>query len=304
MKTVVFFFAIFALAAAPYGAIEISIGNATGYPGEEVSVPVDISPENQYGGFNFAFEYNDNFLDFQGFSLSNAAEYNKIDVEFEESWGEVEIDAGGYVTGGGENFGRAGSLKFMIASNAPLGTTFDIETLGDGSYDLIGGGGGHAFTSDGSIKVERDPDAVPTGPRPELDLSMRWTDVLTYGEPPIVRFELTLKEDEGQEWLGWPADAYLAVALPDGRFFYVDSHLRLTTKRTTIKKDLLIDNLKGNIGFSALSPEAPLGLYTFYGVLTFSGANPLKDSDENRITNLDTTEFDLVLPTPTPTPGP
>ncbi len=54
--------------------------------------------------------------------------------------------------------------------------------------------------------------------------------------------------------------------------------------------------------FASRRPDtAPIGEYTFYGVFTFVDKDPLKSSDENRITDVDKTRFDLI-PAPTPTP--
>lgn len=302
MRTAIFSGIAICLVAAPCGAVTISIGNETGYPGQEVNVPVNMSPSQEYGGFEFVFEYNDSYLDFRGFSLSSAANANSIDVDVNERYsGKVEINAGGTITGGGQDFGRAGDLKFVVSSNAPLGTRFKLEMDSRASFDWIGGSGGTASTSDGSITIERDPDAIPTGPRPDLRLTMDSASILIHGQEPIVEFELTLRSGDGQEWLDWPADAYLAVGLPDGRFFYVDRNMRLTPKKTPIRSDIGLEDMDGRIGFGPLPDTAPIGEYTFYGVFTFVDKDPLKSSDENRITGVDKTRFELI-PAPTPTP--
>jgi hypothetical protein len=121
---------------------------------------------------------------------------------------------------------------------------------------------------------------------------------LTYGQEPLLRFELKINDPS---WEGVPADAYLAVNIPGNVLYYIDGKLRFSTSRKPISREMPIEKMDGNIGFGPLSASLPYGRYTFYCVLTWPGMDPRKNS--SRITNLADTFFDLV-PAPAPTPSP
>ncbi len=288
MKTSILLFAVTLMVTAPCGAVTLSIGRETASPGDEVNLPVSVLPGDQITGFRFEIVYDPNVLEFNEFSLSSDAESNEIEADVDDSWGRVEVEAYSDFIDELEEIDELGSLDFEVLPSAPYGST-QVRFSGGAEveiyYDFQ-----NVSTSDGTITVVRPGDDIPSGEPPELTLSMASPALISYGEQAVLHYQLQVR---GEDWDGFPSDAYIGVGLPNGRFFYVDRSIRLTTSRTSIKNGLLIDSLSGYINFGAVPGGAPLGRYEFFGVLTLINGDPLSDTD--RITDLATTHFDLIV---------
>lgn len=290
---------LFAL-AAPCGANSISLGNGRGAPGTQVRVPVSASPGEIYTGFEFTFDFNENALSFNGLSLSSAAQGNGID-DVEETKifkGRYTILATSKNAGDTNSITDLGDLTFTIAQGAPF-VTIDITLFGSPQLQI---GGTAWFTatigSAGSVTIEPPITPIPTGTPPVVDLSMASPETLVPGQEAILRYKLEVPDPA---WLDFPADVYIALSIPSGKLFYLNRKGRFTTSRSPVRKAMKIEEIDRDINFGALRPTLPFGRYTFRSVLTFVDMNPLRSS--SRISNLDSTHFDLVPP-PAPAPGP
>ncbi|MDD5556067.1 MAG: cohesin domain-containing protein [bacterium] len=298
MKTIIFLCAVAAAAAAPCGAVTLTMGSASGAPGDEVGVPVNVSSD-LIAGFIFTFEFDDRILEFDRFSLSSAARDNGIsELEVEKRYdGRYKVTAEAKTQAAVRNITNLGSIRFVIAPSAPLTTTridfVDVTRVRIGSYTA---NWTTATTSgSGRVTIEAPVPPVPTGTPPRVNLRMGSPREITHGEEPLLRYELLMRD---ADWEEWPADAYIAVNIPGNRLYFLDRRLRFTTSRRPISREMPIEEMDGGIGFGPLPGDLPYGRYTFFCALTFVGMDPLKRA--SRITNLADTYFDLVPPPSVP----
>jgi hypothetical protein len=289
------------LAASPCLANIMSFGIGSGAPGQKASFSLSIDPDEPVTNFDCLFEYDNDLLTLDDVELSEGAVDNGIYRIWcnESSTGRVHI----YTESWGDHWwlddiSRLAILTFIISSNAPAATTH-VKFMGPAYYETDYAGYWHiAMTQNGSITIAASgPTPTPTPPSgnpPELSLRMESTMVLTYGETPVVRYQV-----RANGWKGYSADAYLAVVLPDGRLFYRNSRGGLTSNQTPVVGKMTIGDASGDIGFMPIPDNAPAGLYTIYGALAAVGKDPLKA--KHRISNLEDTQFQLMPGTPTPT---
>ena len=291
------------LAAAPAGAQRFSMGSASGYPGEQVTIAVGFSNGVQATGFDFGVQYDRGSVSLSGASIGGAASaggINRLDVN-ENSPGNIDVhgEANPLPPVIRNVNGTVVNLKFTISSSATVGASARVGFSGGASYEISGTTWASAGTGGaGSITITTPPTPLPSGPPPEVDLSMASAPAIVPGENAVLHYRVNLMDPS---WEGVPSDAYLGVVPPTGGLLYIASHGRFLTSQTPIVRNLLITDLSGDIDFGPLPETYPIGIYTFYGVLTWPNMSPLKSA--GRISNINDTQFEL-LPTPTPTPTP
>lgn len=294
-----------ALAASPAGAASFSMGSASGYPGEKVSVPVSLRGASQASGFDFGVAYDRGIISLSGASLGGAATaagINRLDVS-ENSPGDISVS--GSMSSSPPEYrnvdGTVVNLKFTISSSVPAGSRARVGFSGSASYDISRTSTASASTGGaGSVSVTTPPTPLPGGPPPEVALGMVSSPAIVPGENAILGYRIRVQDPS---WEGVPSDAYLGVVPPTGGLLYIGSRGRFYTKPDPIVRDLAIGEMDGEIDFGPLPAKYPTGVYTFYGVLAWPGMNPLKRA--GRITDIDSTQFELLpAPTPTPTPTP
>lgn len=279
-------------------------GYGHGGPGDKVSFSLSIAPDEPVTNFMFTFEYDIDLMTLDDIYLSDGAEDNGIyrlyNTEIQPGEVEVETESWGDYWWF-DDISRLAIMEFRIASTAHS-TTTHVKFKGPAYYEVNDDGLWRQADStvDGIITIVAPgptPTPHPSGKPPEVSLRMESPSILTYGEEPVVRAQV-----RQNDWGGYRCDAYLAVALPDGRLFYSDDRGRLHHSRTAIRRNMKIADLVAQVGFGPLPSDAPPGLYTFYGTLTYPGKNPTKS--KNRISNLEDTEFEFIAATPTPGPTP
>lgn len=291
------------LATAPAGAASFSMGSASGYPGEKVTVSVGLSGGIQATGFKFGVQYDRGSISLSGASIGAAASaggINRLSVN--------ENFPGNFNVSGEANplppvirnvNGTVVNLKFTISTSATVGASARVGFSGGASYEISGTSWAAAGTGGpGTITITTPPTPLPSGLPPEVDLSMVSPDQIFPGENAVLRYRVNLRDPS---WEGAPSDAYLGVVPPTGGLLYIASHGRFLTSQTPIVRNLLISDLSGEIDFGPLPAEYPTGIYTFYGVLTRPNMSPMKAA--GRISDINDTQFEL-LPAPTPTPAP
>lgn len=289
--------------AAPCGAASFSMGNASGYPGEQVSVPVSLRGASQASGFDFGVAYERGILSLSGSSLGGAATaagINRLEVN-ENSPGNIDVSGG--ISETPPEFrnvdGTVVNLKFTISSSAAVGSSGRVGFSGSARYEISGTSSASASTGGpGSVSVTEPPTPLPSGAPPEVDLSMVSPLAIVPGQHAILEYRIRVQDPS---WEGVPSDAYLGVVPPTGGLLYIESGARFDTERSSIAREFEISDIDGEIDFGPLPAEYPKGVYSFYGVLAWSGGNPLKGSE--RITDLADTHFEF-LPAPTATPVP
>jgi hypothetical protein len=100
---------------------------------------------------------------------------------------------------------------------------------------------------------------------------------------------LTLSYDlslDDESWVGFPVDVYMAVRIPNNRFFYMIGKGNVTKQRRAIKTVLPLDDIGGSFLLPPIGAGMPAGTYTFYAVLTRIDTSPL--NGDNRVTELST----------------
>jgi hypothetical protein len=301
MKRAAAVLAVLGMAAACRAEI-MSFGNATGAPGEDVSFSLSIDPDEPVTNFGCTFRYDPALLILQNIYLSDGAEENGIYRLWyhESSDGTVTIETESWWDDWSYDISRLAILDFTISSSA-RSTTTPVRFVGTPVWEYdFDGYWINASPQNGSVTIVAPgptPTPLPHGKRPEVNLRMESTTIYTWGEEPFVRAQVT-----ANDWAGYPEDAYLAVGIPGGGILYLNAHGALVSKATPIVKRMRVENSVDSVGFGAVPPTAPLGLYTIYGTLCSPGKNPEKSS--NRASNLETAQFELVEPAVTPTPGP
>jgi hypothetical protein len=292
------------LAAAPAGAADFSMGSASGFPGEKVTISVGLRGIG-VTAFDFGVQYDRGSISLSGASIGGAASaagINRLDVN-ENSPGNIDVsgEANPLPSVTRNINGTVVNLKFTISPSATVGASARIGFFGSASYEMNGTSTVSATTGGaGSITITTPPTPTPSGPPPEVDLSMVSPAQIFAGENAVLRYRINLQDPS---WEGAPSDAYLGVVPPTGGLLFIASRGRFLTSQTPIVRGLTIRDIDGEIDFGPLPAEYPTGIYTFYGVLTWPNMSPLKGS--GRITNIGSTQFELLPePTATPTPEP
>ena len=282
------------LTGLPCRADVMSLGTASGAPGDQVSLLLSIAPDEQVTNFDCVIEYDVNLLALDSASLSDDAAGNSINGIWcdESPPGRVHIYTASDSSWWIYDISELATLEFTISSTAASNNT-QVKFIGSAYYKTDQWN--TATTKDGSITISVPTPAPPAGNRPELSLRMESAMVLTYGGEPVVSYNVG-----ENDWKGYRADAYLAVSLPNGTLLYRDSHGRLTSKQTPVVGNMTIADSSGNISFGTLPSTAPPGLYTIYSVLATVSKNPLTEA--YRISNVEDTQFQLVASTSTSNP--
>jgi len=155
--------------------------------------------------------------------------------------------------------------------------------------------------ADGEICVVA-PQPARLLPSPGRDLAegnvrMDATNTFFPGETPAIRYFV-----KPNGWENSLVDVYVAALLPDGRLLYFDTVGGITPKCVPADRRININNLNGIMQFYTCPADVPLGHYFFYATLTHVGGNPLDPMD--RVSNLDTARFEVVIPPPGFSPRP
>ncbi len=298
MRTALSLF-VLACAAAPCGAASFSIGGASGYPGQRVSVPVRLNGGFSVTGYDFKVHYDRGIMSFSGANFVKVNGINRYSAK-EASNGEIAVEARAETMppSVGTINAKVVDLNFDIRSSAPPGARGSVRFTGPAHVRISNTSTAIASTGGaGTVAVQVPPTPTPSGPPPEVDLTMASPYTLVPGERPILRYRITLRD---RSWEDAPSDAYLGVVPPTGGLLYIGSRGRYYTARNPIVRNFIIDGTDGEIDFGPLPDTYPAGAYTFYGVLARPNMSPLKGS--GRITDIAHTRFELVQPTPTPGP--
>ncbi|MEI6632538.1 MAG: cohesin domain-containing protein [Chlamydiota bacterium] len=299
MRRVVSIVAVLGAAASCGGQI-MSFGTGAGAPGEDVSFSLSIDPEEPVTDFGCTFQYDPSLLILQDIYLSKGAEDNYIyRLWYNESpRGTVRISTQSSWGDWADDISQLAILDFTISSSA-RSTTTPVRFVGVPVWeDDYNGYWYTASSQNGSVTIVAPgptPTPRPHGKPPEVNLRMESTTIYTWGEEPFVRVQVT-----ANDWAGYPEDAYLAVGIPGGGILYLNARGALVSKATPIVKKMEVENSVSSVGLGDVPSTAPLGLYTVYGTLCSPGKNPTKAS--NRVSNLDTAQFELVEPPVAPTP--
>ncbi|MCX6357510.1 MAG: hypothetical protein NT045_06525 [Candidatus Aureabacteria bacterium] len=280
----------------------LSLGYATGEPGDSVSVSLSLDPSDYVTNFQCSFRYDTRLLTLRDIYLSDGAAENGISrLWYNDSpGGEVDVETESW---NGEwwleQISRLAIVRFDINENA-YSATAALTFVGIAYYERNDDGRWQSTTTqNGAITIiSSRPTPTPTplpGKPPSLTLSMGSGTVLTPGQPLTLSFNLS-----AQAWDGIRADAYIWVAMPDGSLLYVNPRLEFVTTRAALAPKITIEDMQGDVQFGPVPQGIPYGAYTFYGTLTYPRKSPTKKA--NRISNTASAGFHIVTPTPTPRP--
>lgn len=288
-----------ATVAAGEAAI-MSFGDDSGAPGDGVRFSLSIDPDELVTNFRCTLRYDPSLLILQDISLSDGAWDNGIFRLWydETSPGRVEIETESDCYYWPDYISRLAILEFDISDSA-YSTTTPVRFAGTPQWEYdCEGYWNDASPQDGAVTIVAPgptPTPRPHGKHPEVNLRMESTAVYVRGEEPIVRCTIV-----AHDWAGYPEDAYLAVAVAGGGILYRDARGNLSVNPTPVVKRLRVENLTAPVGFGVIPETAPLGLYTIYGTLCRPGKDPTRES--NRISNLESAQFEVMEPPATPTP--